>query len=42
MEMNIEDFGKAYTNSNIRKKRNRQAKQGKLLTKQGRKRTTKK
>ncbi len=31
-------FGEAYTNSNIRKKRNRQAKQGKLLTKQGRKR----
>lgn len=41
MEMNIEDFGKAYINSNIRKKRNRQAKQGKLLTKQGRKRTNK-
>lgn len=34
-------FGEAYTNSHIRKKRNRQAKQGKLLTKQGRKRKNK-
>ncbi len=32
-------FGEAYTNSNLRKKRNIQAKRGLLLTKQGRKRT---
>ena len=36
--MSVDVFGRNYLNSNIRKKRNIQAKQGKLLTKQGRKR----
>ena len=35
--MSVDVFGRNYLNSNIRKKRNIQAKQGKLLTKQGRK-----
>ena len=39
MLMSVDVFGRNYTNSNIRKKRNIQAKQGKLLTKQGRKRS---
>ena len=35
----VDVWGMNYTNSNIRKKRKIQAKQGKLLTKQGRKRS---
>ena len=36
--MSVDVFGQNYLNSNLRKKRRIQAKQGKLLTKQGRKR----